>query len=90
MARPTPDHYPLTPTRPDLVGNPAAHPTNSPTPIPDPDNNLTVGRDGSRIKPSTINEVVMNIFGLGKVHDTMIMIAIASLSLLIVIGNMGV
>tara|TARA_R110002020_G_scaffold219152_2_gene427033 strand:+ start:1670 stop:1819 length:150 start_codon:yes stop_codon:yes gene_type:complete len=49
-----------------------------------------MGPGGSRIKPSTINEVVMNIFGLGKVHDTMIMIAIASLSLLIVIGNMGV
>ena len=30
------------------------------------------------------------MFGLGKVHDTMVVIAIASLSLLIVIGNMGI
>ena len=30
------------------------------------------------------------MFGLGKVHDTMIVIAIASLSFLIILGNMGV
>jgi len=29
------------------------------------------------------------MFGLGKIHDTMIAIAIASLSLLIVLGNIG-